>query len=1243
MRKYTPPDAHNIVFSLDDEEYIGPDSHNIVFHFNSDAYIPPDAHNIVFNFSGEAYTPPDAHNIVFNFGDTKGQVPQYLAAVGIAEPAIAAPWVKGEAETVKPDSFITQAFGATYLKNRNYYVVPGGINPGLSGINHVVKNFHTDVKPGGISSQLFGRPDIQNLRRYVTLTGYNASLYGTAFMRGGVKTVTLSGINSLAISSPTVINTRANRELKPEAIKPIDLPKPNVSPRIIYTQGLVQTLFGQAWVQRNPNPPGFIATLFGTSWISRSPREITPSKIDAFSPGYPKIFDPTQKVWLEGKPPIPAGIFGDIEIRNKQRLISVKGADQSGYGDWSNIYSNLSTVENSGFDAKLFGENTVRNKTPSIIPYAFNSATFGLGLIAYRHRSIRVSGFVNTTVNKPIVDKTPQLSPRGIGAFASGHHAITNGIRYIEAGALNATLFGIQIRIWFRYRYLAAPGIASLSIPSPKVERGVRELIIPGFAAPPLAQPTVWFKLRQIAPPSIHNIFASNHQVGGTQHVQPIGYVASLFGERIVPEIQSVYPLTWFSQGFGQQQIELYKRWVRVPGFTTHNQMAGERFGHANFWNKRQYIIQQYDSGNGLNPPPFGQWTAIANRNRTIKVSSFDAARYGYVNILNKATPIKPAAMDQLRFGMSMIAYRVRQLRLQGMEAPYISSWGRVVNAAAQLMVPGRVQTLWGVPGVVNTRREYRWVGAFESMLFGQPMVDFKIRTLSIEGRHSINPIYPPMPKVELSKRYVEPIWPEHNKLGNPSLYIRWNRITPRWTLREYFGEHVVKNLTPELLQRGVNSEIFGVAALRNQWRHLPIDGFGAQLFGKPDIAYRDRSIAISGFAAFGYGLQKVTKTGAPPYSLQHITLDWIGEGERPLDFEGDGIELPFLQVSSPSLRTNVIYPRGFVATAFTSPHTQSNGILVQPGIQEFAVGNHTVILRNRVISVPTLGDLLQIKETRPRLSPHTIYAVVEAPEQAKNNHPTSASLHYVNSNRQTGRVGEEFGIPKVALFNRRANAQGFALFKMGDHTIQLSKRYISVRAINSYRSGWHLTSDGSPRTITQYDSKDMSLFGKPDLKKVHFGPFIVQPQGFVSTVFGPSKTEFLHRPIYPRAWVATEIGYSRGNDTPYKPQSLWVGKPHPTIPNGFLAEKFGTTAIGLRVRDIGVPGFESFSSELDIAQFGGRIKVIQEKKPIIITPKEVNAPSMGLASYGVPDIRLKVHYIRPDGNSNQYRKGGLT
>lgn len=1127
-----------------------------------------------------------------------------------------------------------------------------GFNTLLFSNTSKIENVKKDINPKSFVATIFGVTEIYNLKKIVNLQnpsrGIYSAKYGTMFMGGGVKTITVSGFSATAIPSPKVVNTRANQTVNlhspSRGIAPIAPPNPNVSPRILYPRGILGWSFGTPWVQRNPSPKGFVTDSYGTAWVSHSPRYLKPDFVKAFESGYAKIFDPTQYIRHADSPHIPGGIFGDIGVFNQRRLMNVLGTDQSLYGDWSNVYSNLIKVGVQSFDAALFGDNVIWNKTPSVIPKTWDNTEFGLGFVSDRIRRVNARGFGITEIDRfgrHVLTKPPELFPRTFLSQVFGQTTISNRRRFIFAGALDSLVFKSDITVWFRYRHLNPVGIKEIEPGKPKIEHGLRTLLQKGSDISLVSTPTVWFKVRSILAPSIYREFETRHTVGGTQFIKPDGYVASLFGTRIVPENQGIYGTGFNAQGFTENhRIELHTRWVRATGFLTFGIQTSDRYGTASVWNKRQYIQHNYDSGDGLNPGAFGQWTSIVNRNREIKVSGFNASRLGYTLIDNKARPLLPSGKDHSMIGSAMIADRVRYLKPQGMESPYLSGWGRVHNTAFVIAPLAGKHDQWGKPTVVNTRREYRWIGAFESMQFGNPMIAFRIRKLSIESRYSIAPIYMPLPKVDLYTRYIDPPGPDLSAFGGPSLHIKWNTFTPRWTHRELFGDPSVRNLTPELRQRGNNSEEFGHAGVKLYKQYLSIDGYGSELLGKTIISYRDRSMSITGRNYMAFGLHKVVKTGAPPYSLQQITLDWDGEGPRPDDYSGKGIEPPERQVSIPTLKTNVIFTEGFVATRFGNHHAQSNGILLESGIQEFSIGNHFVGLKNRTIQVPTLGDLLEIEETRPRVSPHTIYAVMEAPAQAIKNHPSSR-LHFVNSDGGNRQPGEVFGWVTVTNRHRTIRPSGSALnLAVSEPRVQLRKRYIKPQPFNSFRMGWHYCSDGSPQHIEQYDSENMQAFGHSSIVALYYGPQNIRAGGLNANLFGVNRIEHFHRIVRAVGSNMLLMGAGRSGDTPYKPQGLWVGEPKPTIPKGFNAEVFGDTRISLRVRDVTAVGFDSFISEMDISNFKGRMKVTLVKKPVVIEPKEIKAESFGITAYGVPNIRLKTHYIRPDGNSDQYRKG---
>lgn len=1208
-------------------------------------YTPPNGLSIVFDFTEKNYVPPNGLSVVFNFTQNNTSLLNIMPQGIDSHVEFGLPKIAGERLSIQVAGTYQSQFGSLAIYNNARILKSNGTAFTAFGTVSV-QSTKQPITVTGFVTQTFGKPTIYNLRQYVLVAGRVMGIYGTTYVQGGVKEVRISGFNAAVIPQPKVINTRADQTTSPTGIAPPTIDRPNVSPRILYPMGILPGAFGTAWVQRNPSPRGFTTDLYGTAWISHSPRYLTPGKVDAFQSGYPKIFDPTQRIYHAGSPHIPGGIFGDIAIRNARRLIRVFGSDQALYGDWSNVFSNLTQVRVQSFDAAVFGNNTIWNKTPSVIPGAWDSNDFGQALISDRIRRINARGIdwpESQRFGKHILTKPPEINLRGFSPMVFGQPFISNKVRTIFAGASNHLSMGSDLVVWFRYRYvgLESKGIYSQAFATPKIEHGVRYLLAKGSDFSAIGRPTTWFRIRSITVTGIGNTFSSNHRVGGTQFVKPSGYVASLFGERIVPENQGLYGTGFNAQGFTENhRIELHTRWVRATGFLTFGIQTSDRYGTAYIWNKRQYIQHNYDSGDGLNPGSFGQWTMIANRNRKINVSGFDASRYGYTLIDNKARPLLPSGKDHSMIGKAMVADRIRYLKPQGMEPPYLSGWGRVHNTAFVIAPLAGKHDQWGKPTVVNTRREYRWIGAFESMQFGNPMIAFRIRKLSIESRYSIAPIYMPLPKVDLYTRYIDPPGPDLSAFGGPSLHIKWNTFTPRWTHRELFGDAIVRNVTPELKQRGNNSEVFGVANLRTQWRHLPVEGYGSELLGRVNIAYRDRSISISGFNAFGFGLHKAVRTGAPPYSLQQITLDWDGEGPRPDDYSGKGIELPIRQVSVPSVKSNVIFAEGFVATRFGAAHLQSNGILLESGIQEFSIGNHFVGLKNRTIQVPTLGDLLEIEETRPRVSPHTIYAVMEAPAQAIKNH-TSSRLHFVNSDGGNRPPGEVFGRVSVTNRHRTIRPSGSALnLAVSEPRVQLRKRYIKPQPFNSFRMGWHYCSDGSPQNIEQYDSSDMQSFGRPNVVSPYYGPRTIRVGGFNANLFGVNRVEHFHRTVRASGTNMLLMGAGRSGDTPYKPQGLWVGEPKPTIPKGFNAEVFGDTRISLRVRDVTTVGFDSFISEMDISNFKGRMKVTLVKKPVVIEPKEIKPESFGLTTYGTPDIRLKTHYIRPDGNSDQYRKG---
>lgn len=1091
----------------------------------------------------------------------------------------------------------------------------------------------------------YGIPKVELWKRYVYALGFDTNLFGTANLLGGVKFVNVFGFNSNVIQPPLAINTKADQyaNLNNHGIAPPLVSTPNVFPQILYAKQFIATQWGNPLVQFPPRPKGFDASLFGIAWISHSPRYLEPNYIDAFNSGYPKVFDPTQKIGVTGvNTVIAGGIFGDTSIRNTRRIIKVSGLYSQSFSDWGVVESNLRNIVHNGLDNQNFGSNAIWNKTPSITPIGINSFTGLNAAIGYRIRTIKPIGFYQPKFGTHILTKPPELKPGGIVQNAFGTTFISNHTRNIFAGLGRDTQEFGEYTVWFKYRYINTNGSVSDQYGTPRIEHGRRTLLVQGHSHTSYGNAWLSHAVRSLAATSIEYPKIPIHYVGRHQEIRPSGFIATLFGSRIVPESQSIYP-QGFINSFGLAIVDLWKKNIKPTGFLSTGQEGGHRFGTAKFWNLRQYIVQVYDDNSGLVPPKWTGWTNIENKNKTIGAIGSNFARVGEPDTENKARLLSPSGLSALTFGQAMIADRVRSLKLQGIEPPYMSSWSVIYNAAHVIAQKGFKADGFGVATILNTRRYFNRIGNFESLEFGKPMITDRIRTLKFEQRYTIAPPSIPIHKIHLHTRYIEEVgrFDDYQAFGNPSLSIHWNIITPRWTMRDVYGSPTVKNVTPELGTRGRNSEEFGQASIRTQWRELLHQGSETVVWGGIEVAFRDRQFSVNGFTQWAIPRHTVIKTGVPPYYPQYIWLDAVEiDGEQN---DGHGIEPPpylLAQVPRPSLRTNVLQPLGFVATEYGNHYTQSNGILVQPGLQELTIGNHIIGLKNRQIIVESVGDLMQVSE--PRLSPHTIYAIMEAPEQAKKNHPYQ-NLHPINYHGSNAPVGEIFGTTTITLQHRKLNNVGLGLqSRLSDgHKLELRKRFIDLTnyGFRSWRVGFHVVGPFDQH-LEQFDSSDMQSFGSPSLSIPYGGTYHIKPNGISSPILNKHMIDFFNRMVQPHGVDQLNMGAQLNNDNPFMWQGLRVGELIKGNYGGFENEVFGQTLVSNKIRELSVNGFESFACEYDYTAFDKRMRVYRKTIPrpqIHISPVGVDALVVT-----VPNIKPAVHYIRPDGNADQYRKGAF-
>lgn len=827
---------------------------------------------------------------------------------------------------------------------------------------------------------------------------------------------------------------------------------------------------------------------------------------------------------------------------------------------------------------------------------------------------------------------TPTLYPAGIDACSAGTPVVWNYSSRVTSGAIPpANGYGIP-GVWLYTRYLLPPGAHTQSFGTQWASHYLRYLAAVG-AGDKTARGTPWVSHspRELEPTGVKppEVMGS-HVVGGTRHLFPAGTEMTQWGTRIIPEGQVAYP-----QGFageaGNPGVQLYTRYLRPDGFATNADSL--RFGYQHAWNLRQYVQQDYDPNDGLSPPPFGQWTGVENRNKEPGPVGWLSERHGYTSAANKASAmlpggIAPPAMPAT-YAAGSVTHRVRPLQLDGWDSTELPRWAAVFNTADLLRPGGTSQQAFGQHALENRSRLYDKVGNFDTLATGTPMVAPAIRGIAFEQRYSIEPPPIAMPGVKLHTRYVEYVsGGDRLGVGEPALNIRWTFIAPRWAFHPpaWIGEPALRNVTPELRTGGMNHEEFGQAVVRTQWRRVEtLEGYMTQ-WGRPIV--RDRRHRVEFVGAL-----------PPPNVMPGPVVTKVGGLPDPQNIIAGGMGPGIEQVPKPAMNFQSAVPEGLDALRFGATVVTANSIRVEPGIWERKMGEPAVGLKDRQVSAT--GILPVSAVGKPTFSPLTIWAVYEAPGQAKLSHPRDG-LHYVDHDPNNNVLLKGPGTATIALKHRVVLPRGFVWPPENTGwptpSVENKRHYIRAEGFNAASFG--IPSIPGPQSVQQFKAPDTATVGGASVSRPPYvGPLYVGPVGIAPPTALGHVVEFRNRVRSVSGWHSLAMGASIGGDRPFMWQGLRVGQHVPNIVQGFNAELYGTPWVSLRVRDLPAEGWDSFACEYDLGEFDRRMRVrgTQAQQPPTQRIGTIGAAS---SCVGAPSTRMGTHYIRPDGNSDQHRKG---
>ena len=1123
-------------------------------------------------------------------------------------------YFKTISNTTLGDQLIVGNAGNIYLKNTPVGVK--GWQDSITGDASSVVNKNKNIYASSYDASLYGRPGVYNLTQYRYLSGYDASRYGNAYLMGGVKYLTLYGISSNTFGSAVVTNTTANQTAVPQGINSAIVPAPSVSPRILYATGIASPLLGRPDV-RDPaiKPIGETHTTYGTPTVWFHTRPLAPAGILAYESGYLRIADPTQFALVPSL--IESAIFGDTAIKNTSTRITVSGIDELSFSDYATLTNSNRSYAPNGISSLSIGAAAVKNKTPSIFVDGITHYDIGLPAIGHAIRSVQPTGFDHLLFGRAVLTKTPEVFPRGHQSSVVGATTIWHKNRTLELSqkGINSFKPGEQT-VWYGQRPIKTKGWQTSSYGQPVLTHEVREVIAQGFRRDAYGMAWVSFGTRRLEPVSIYKDFPSNHMVGGTQKIEPVGYIATLWGTRIIPESQSVAPIG-FTGVFGDTLVDLFTKYIAPVGYISVGQQPADRWGDIVVYNKLQYIVQEFDVNSGLVPPKWSDYLLIANRNIQMNVTGFASQRFGYQQIDNNATPLLPNGIEPPLITIGMISHGIRAIAPEAIEAPPISTWGVVHNGARVLAPLGHTHTQWGDNGtVVNTRREYRNVGRIDSLETGVPMIAYRIRTIDIEPRYSIEPPQINLPAIDLHTRYVTFRGYETAKYGKASLSIHFNIIGPSWAHRDKFGESVVRNVTPELLVGAFDSQEFGRASIRTQWRHVQAQGDTATLFGSAMIADTKREIVIRGWQDSITSQQPtVIKTGTPPYVTQNIWLQ--NESDPSRDGYGifDGV------VSEVLLNQNVLYHKGHNSNKFGEAFVRSNVLNVSIGM---ATENLSI---NHFVTNKVRGIDLKNKGIDNRIS------VSDG---------VSVTPHYIRVLNIEG-VSSRFGQTVFTLRNRTVKANSFTSSRTGTPTLDLNTRHLYPSPIRSYSIGIP-SIPFTPQDIKITNAPMTALWGMPLLSRPPYvGPQEIKVNSINSMSIGVQNIDLLNRQLQTIGSNSLSMGQKKDFDKPYMWQGLRIGEFVPMSIGAGDTSLFGDTRIGLRVREIPIEGFVAFRSEYEPSKFKDRMRVTRSNSSAednLI--QSINAIGIKSEVTGAVEVKWGQQFIRPDGNSEQFRKGAF-
>ncbi len=1242
--------------------YIPPLGSSLGFDFDSrDTYAPPAGDDLALGFlTYPPYKPPFGHKAAITFLGDGNYVPPagHLASLEFAQ---------GSVTPEQPTQYVFTSgadgaeFGEAFTRLGWRPVGAEGFNAAGMGVA-VVFNSDQHLRPAGIwRATSFGAPSIRNLNREVWPGSIgNAARYGSAGVKNRNQHLDPHGLQALAAGLPQIRNSRQIIRLTY-----------GIAPRNGYGTLTIWNNNPEAY------PFGFNSAAYGTPAVWNSLRFVSPSGIPrTLVFGLPGILNLNRTLPL---PSIPQATgYGRPDIRNKNRELRPPTLGSFAVVGLHHTWNKTQTAWTApAARGVAYGRPAILNLNRY---YAFESAG---DFAAVGEQSIWNRNYWLTLGNiAPPLPGAPYIWNRNQFARPS---AIVPKVALGTPGIRN------------RNRFLRAAGSYMTQFGTTQLTHQHRTIYVAPAQYPPTLPTGHWASTspQEVAPQLLNSLqMGWQHTVyGKTRTIRAQGFDAVEWGTRIIPPLDEIEVAGWNSLAVAlPQKVYSTTRSILPPGFATHEQ-PWHRWGTNTVWNWRQHVTLYYDLDADTNGERWPLWTKIENRNRVVRTHSTDGAKVSRPEIFLKSRLLFPGGIEAPGwpefYKAGSVTHWLQRVLPEGLYGR-MGTWMIVYYGQGHVRpVPMADFATVPEPTIVNTRRYYRWVGRIDGSGYGRPFVAYGVRTITCEARFGLEPPLMRLPRIENSDQYVEPVGVEPRGFGLTNLHIYWAMLRPRWQDTPLFGAARLHNATPEIHTSGRAFDRYGRPSVRLQWRRVTqVWSDAYTVFGKQMIGYRTRRIepASADYLRLGIiadiegGRREIPTNrlllpsgiGAPAVPAPRSSIWTVRVSIAASDGHrfGQGV-----QVWANSLYPASIQWRRYIGNPFVrhgyvpnpdngeDPYQPPSG---DPGEDDDTYVPPPTVEDRRIYGAGGIGtqNIPPGLNYKLRVTPHTVYAPAgdEATAQARNNHPTGDEPKPI--------IGMALGVPRFHHWLRYVDMKGADFAPVvGAHHVQLLRRYIKVQGWYRGRHGWQWVKGGA-QLLEQYDPSGPSAandrwVGRPGVRDPYAPPPPPpKPTGFDMLRFGSHddtswnradprtrlRVELKNRTLPLAGWNSMVMGkdsYRSGpNDyytDPYRyPHRLTVYFPRPAPMNGFHTAQYGTPWVSFRVRDLGVRGFDPLMIDYDDDHFGKRMRVIRilERQQ----PDEQSIAAQGFDSFeaSIVGVMPMTHYIRPDGNSDQYRKGAF-